>query len=148
MEELLKACRVCGPVDGPKPIVNFSRRRASRDGLSSICKACESVAHKKYYSKKRAKFVHKRSKLRLNYGLSIEEFDRMYDEQGGACAICGRTEVKLVVDHDHETGQYRKLLCNGCNHGLGRFKDSIALLMSAINYLVEHGHTKSTETER
>jgi formate dehydrogenase maturation protein FdhE len=141
VEEITKICRVCGP----KPIVMFSKRKASRDGLSSICKTCESASHKKYYASKRAKSVHRKSKLKLNYGLTIEEFDRMFKEQQGACAICGRTDVALVVDHNHTTGRVRGLLCSGCNHGLGRFKDNIVLLISAMDYLVKYGHSRTTE---
>ena len=69
----------------------------------------------------------------------------MYQEQTGECAICGETialfsekgsDVQIAfVDHDHETGEVRGLLCRGCNYGLGNFKDSEERLISAIKYL-------------
>ena len=65
--------------------------------------------------------------LKINYGLSIEEYDQMFKEQNGRCKICGRhrTEQKneLSVDHNHITGQVRGLLCARCNVGLGFFEN-------------------------
>jgi len=70
------------------------------------------------------------------YGLNLEEYDDMLEEQSNNCAICSRhiTELNrpLVVDHDHNT---RVLLCNNCNIGLGMFRDNQKTLLSAINYL-------------
>jgi hypothetical protein len=83
----------------------------------------------------------------LNYGLTIEEFNKMYEDQGGSCAICQRTDRPLVVDHDHKTGKKRALLCNGCNHGLGRFADDPALLRKAADYVEEHGHDEINREE-
>lgn len=76
------------------------------------------------------------------YGLSIIDFDQKVKEQNNCCAICG-TEFLGVghktnaprVDHDHKTGQVRKLLCGLCNTGLGKFKDDEALLQKASDYL-------------
>jgi len=74
--------------------------------------------------------------------------DKLYQEllaaQDGRCAICGATRghrsrydkvCRLAVDHDHRTGKVRGLLCNNCNRGLGRFKESIKNLESAVRYL-------------
>lgn len=81
--------------------------------------------------------------LRSNYGLTVERYDEMLAQQGGLCAICAnppkpdgnRAASRLVVDHDHETGQVRRLLCNNCNRALGYFGDDIATLTSALHYL-------------
>ena len=61
----------------------------------------------------------------------------MLTEQGGACGICGEAPTirALHVDHDHETGQVRGLLCQPCNHGLGNFKDDLNRLAGAMRYL-------------
>ena len=69
------------------------------------------------------------------YGLAPGAYDSMYAAQGGACAICGDSSSKLVVDHDHDTGDIRGLLCGLCNSGLGYFKDNVSSLMGAIKYL-------------
>lgn len=78
----------------------------------------------------------RRSKLKMKYGISLEEYDRVFEEQGGRCAICGETsDSYLVVDHDHLTKEIRGLLCNFCNIGLGIFKDNIDLFKKVIEYL-------------
>lgn len=77
--------------------------------------------------------------LRSRYGISAEDFDTMAEKQGGECAICRDTPEKLFVDHCHDTGQVRGLLCNRCNLGLGKFRDDPALLEAALEYLrVQH----------
>ena len=83
-----------------------------------------------------------RSHLKSRYGITLEEYEAMLTEQGGVCAICGlpendRYKRRLSVDHDHETGAIRGLLCHMCNTGLGKFTDSSELLTSAANYLIE-----------
>jgi len=63
----------------------------------------------------------------------------MYAEQRGSCAICGKGEAEngkaLAVDHDHESGVVRGLLCDHCNLALGRFQDSPEILRRALDYL-------------
>lgn len=81
--------------------------------------------------------------LMRNYGIDLKEFDIMKQEQDNGCAICGRrflsTEPKnACVDHDHETGEVRGILCFRCNSGLGMFRDDIKLLARAIVYLESH----------
>lgn len=79
-----------------------------------------------------------------NYGITQEEYEELKAQQGDVCAICGQPEVRvhkgikvdLCVDHDHETGKVRGLLCARCNHGLGNFKDSPENLSNAIDYLM------------
>jgi hypothetical protein len=72
------------------------------------------------------------------YGISTEEYERLYDLQLGRCGICltPLTETKKIhVDHHHETGVVRGLLCNLCNPGLGFFQDDIHILERAVAYL-------------
>lgn len=76
------------------------------------------------------------------YGLTPSQFEQMLRDQDGKCAICGNTFVKAKephVDHDHESGRVRELLCCRCNPMLGHAKDSIATLRAAIAYLQRHG---------
>lgn len=77
--------------------------------------------------------------LRVRYGLTLEQYNNMVEAQGGRCAICGTEEPgagrnHLFIDHCHETGVIRGLLCHHCNVGLGRFKN-VSILQAAINYL-------------
>ena len=79
-----------------------------------------------------------KSKRRTRYGLSPNEFDRLTEAQGGGCAVCGSPESgerNLSVDHNHETGEVRGILCRNCNTGLGCFGDSPELMLEAIAYL-------------
>lgn len=68
------------------------------------------------------------------YGLSLNTFARMFVAQGGTCRIC-HSDPPLVIDHDHDTGKVRGLLCGRCNSGLGFFRDDPLLLREAIRYL-------------
>lgn len=78
------------------------------------------------------------------YGLSLVEYGKMHDAQGGKCAICNEWETarsntgyvkNLAVDHCHTTGEVRGLLCNRCNVGIGYLNDDVVRLHSAIKYL-------------
>jgi hypothetical protein len=80
--------------------------------------------------------------LRRSYGISVDQYESMEILQLGCCAICGTTEVgghakRLHVDHCHETGQVRGLLCNGCNLGLGYFREDENALANAVWYLAK-----------
>ena len=79
--------------------------------------------------------------LQKRYGISEQDYDAILESQDGVCAICGRAErakrLSLAVDHDHETGQIRGLLCNSCNTALGKFQDDPEVIESAIRYLVK-----------
>ena len=87
---------------------------------------------------------HRRRHLRYKYGLTIEAYEARLASQGGLCAICRRPEMalgnngetkRMAVDHDHDTGRVRGLLCSRCNPGLGYFLSSTELLESALAYL-------------
>lgn len=132
--EGMNYCAVC---DQYKDVSLFYKNKNTLTGLQCHCKECAGKRDEKYKDKKTASCWQRR------YGISVEEYQRLFDEQNGVCAICGQPETKiykgtmarLAVDHDHETGTIRGLLCNGCNTGLGHFKDNPKLLEGAINYL-------------
>lgn len=83
--------------------------------------------------------------LRKKYGIKHTDYERMLEEQGGVCAICGtddpgghggRRGTKFFhIDHCHTTGAVRGLLCQRCNNGLGCFSDDVVLMHGAIGYL-------------
>ena len=86
-------------------------------------------------------------RLQTQYGLTPLDYAEMLDAQNGLCAICGEPETtrhktgtvrQLSVDHNHETGKVRELLCHNCNCGIGRFKDDIEKLREAVAYLERH----------
>ncbi len=72
--------------------------------------------------------------MKQRYGIGADEFDGLVRLQGGVCAICGRPDPEHV-DHSHETGEVRGILCFNCNGGLGQFRDSIDALIAAAAYL-------------
>ncbi len=83
-------------------------------------------------------------KLRTKFGITLEQFYEMAEKQNGVCAICGRApeEIpgmhqggKLYVDHNHDTGVVRGLLCNNCNAGIGYLGDDVSRVRSAVHYL-------------
>jgi len=78
------------------------------------------------------------------YGITLEDYDAMLEKQGGCCAICKSETSKrndyFMVDHDHETGAVRGLLCSPCNSAIGLLGDNISTLQNAINYLSTHTH--------
>lgn len=79
----------------------------------------------------------------MSYGLTAERYREMLAAQRDSCAICLTRPVRrfeLVIDHNHETGEVRGLLCSACNTALGFFKDSPGRLAAALDYLRERGH--------
>ena len=82
-----------------------------------------------------------RSHLMKKYHLSKEDFSALLESQGGVCKICKTNNPgwhgRFCVDHNHETGNIRGLLCNNCNVILGHSKDDTEILESAIAYLME-----------
>lgn len=73
--------------------------------------------------------------LKTRYGISLEDYNGLLKSQSSRCLICNQKDSNLHVDHDHESGKVRGLLCKTCNLGLGYFKDDTDLLENAIDYL-------------
>ena len=135
---MIKVCSKCGT---EKPLEDFYRNVARRGGRSYQCKECELSAKKERYSPEENANI----KLKSNYGITLEDYDRMLEDQGGCCKVCGTSEPgsgkgRFAVDHNHNTGKIRGLLCSHCNTGLGKFKDSPDLLEAAKEYLLEEGY--------
>ncbi len=80
--------------------------------------------------------------LKSSYGITLDDYNKMFSNQNGCCLICGVHQSKLSkslnVDHCHSSNKIRGLLCNICNQGLGLFKDNIGNLYKAIDYLKKH----------
>jgi hypothetical protein len=76
--------------------------------------------------------------LKRMYGLSLEEFERLNQKQNNCCAVCSRSPSelgRLYVDHCHQSGKIRGLLCQKCNSGLGLLGDTREALQKALKYI-------------
>lgn len=80
--------------------------------------------------------------IKSKFGITIDEYQRLLENQNGQCAICGYKEPqgatrhdRLYVDHNHDSGAIRGLLCMHCNAGIGHFKENLTILKNAIQYL-------------
>lgn len=131
-----------------------TNERSARETLQSyhhlkkgkICPTCRKKnisggVYHKACNKKRAKYGDQNKKknwvLEKLYGITFEHYSEILKKQDNKCAICCGTSGKrsLSVDHDHKTGKIRGLLCDNCNHGIGKFQDNIELLEEVIKYL-------------
>jgi hypothetical protein len=141
--------RECGKCREVKPYAEFSPR-GERDGVKvykSTCKSCCAAHARAWFhaNKEQHRITRHAHNLRAAYGLSVEKYAAMLAAQGGVCAICGLDEpnahgrtgakFRLSVDHCHESGRIRGLLCQKCNRAIGLLGDDIDLLRRAITYL-------------
>ncbi len=113
-----KLCRTCGEV---KPHSEWHRNASASDGLSTRCKACRAVQGRQGH-------------LKRQYGLTEAERGRLIAAQGGVCCIC-LSAPPGHVDHCHETGRVRGVLCFSCNAALGQFKDRPDAIRRAAAYV-------------
>lgn len=116
----LKHCTECGE---EKPLSEFSICNSQRKNpYKNYCKRCD----------------REKSMIR-NYGIGYAEYNELFEEQAGECAICGAhqndLDRPLYIDHDHDTGDVRGLLCMKCNSALGLFQDDASNLQRAVKYL-------------
>ena len=124
-----------GQLDGLFKLLPNRSRKAINDKLSrlGICKLKGKQKSARAY------------KLKFKYGLTIEEYDEMFKRQNGLCAVCGKPETfchqdtkvptRLSVDHSHDTGKVRGLLCRKCNQLIGFADDNTNILLNAMTYL-------------
>jgi hypothetical protein len=158
----VKCCKKCGE---SKPLSEYYRATGMKDGHRSECKDCHKAKQQIWYQanrehsiaqvkrwqqenkehlhayrreyRQRRKAEERDAYLRRTFGISQADYETLLAKQGGGCAICGKPpgNTALHVDHDHETGKVRGLLCVGCNNALGQFHDDPHLLHRAIDYV-------------
>lgn len=144
-----KTCNACGAT---KPLEMFSLssssgKRSPKPIYRSSCKTCQAAQAMEWFHNNRARADANawRNNLQKLYGLTPEDYQKMLAAQGGVCAICGKdeptehgrtgTKFRLGVDHCHDSGRVRGLLCQRCNRAIGLLDDDPALLQRAITYL-------------
>jgi hypothetical protein len=143
LEEGKKFCPRCREIKDIK--TEFSTMKV-RSGIASHCKLCTTALAKsapsanperkrKYYGKYKTR--QRDVYLKNKFGISLVQYNDMYQVQKGRCAVC-RNKQKgkvLAVDHDHKTGRVRALLCSLCNFAVGAIKDSPELALKMAEYL-------------
>jgi hypothetical protein len=134
--------KVCSTCKINKPLTEYHKRNNRPCGVKSKCKEC----YKKYPKKlKRREGYEREYDLFKMYGLTVASYNEILASQNNRCAICNRTAAEsmagrkkhLCVDHCHDTGQIRGLLCDPCNRAIGLLKEDISIIGNAINYLTK-----------
>ena len=145
MDVITKICKQCGE---EKPLSEMEKCKKSKDGTRKTCMVCK---RKRYFKSRsnnveRQKQNQRKSHLMNRYKITLEEYDAMVIKQDNKCGICGRegnshsNTRHLDVDHCHNTGLIRGLLCNRCNQSMGKVKDNPELLMLMYKWLTQGGY--------
>ena len=133
-----KNCTKCG-TEYPDTAKYFYRGKTSKNGLLGVCKVCNNKRTVAYYQTDKGKLVSRKAQLKVVYGITTKDWDEMYSRQRGCCAICeihqSKLKRRLQVDHNHNTGKVRGLLCPRCNVKLVVIEDKEFLEKSKI-YLI------------
>ncbi|WP_424870631.1 endonuclease VII domain-containing protein [Streptomyces sp. SAI-229] len=119
--EVPEGYKLCLKCDEVKPWSEWHRNATASDGLSTRCKACRAAEGRAGH-------------LKRQYGITEAESDELIASQGGICCICLAAPAKHV-DHCHETGRVRGVLCFSCNAALGQFKDRPDAIRRAAAYV-------------
>ena len=146
----MKICSTCGL---EKDLNEYFNSKASKDGKGYRCKSCDTLARKSFRLKHRERHLkaQRERNWKHKYSIDRQDFEKMWSDQNGLCAIClvALTNIELdndpknksntaCVDHCHSTGKVRALLCARCNKGIGLFDDETEKVKSAYEYLVFH----------
>jgi hypothetical protein len=146
-----KCCSLCKKT---KKAEEFSETFRTVDGLHSRCKSCINNIARERYKEDPVKLseINRRAKYKAKYGLTVDDYDVLFAKQGGKCALCGidntgRENAKhFAIDHCHDTGVIRGLLCSPCNTALGLMKDNVDTMYNAIGYVLESRDEWLTQT--
>jgi hypothetical protein len=138
-----KKCSSCGEI---LPTTDFYRDSTTKDGFQYACKNCRKKAYGHRDTERYRDLTPDERKdmvLKRDFGIGLNDYHQLLEDQGGGCAICGTKEIKGKgsyhhIDHCHETGVIRGVLCHHCNTGLGAFSDNVHLFSKAIDYLIKH----------
>lgn len=128
--------KICCKCKIEKPFSEYHKRSNRPCGHRSRCKECCKV-----YKTKRRDGYRREYELMKSYSMTIDDYNKMLNLQDGRCKICGsdsqdmKRKKFLCVDHNHETGKVRGLLCDKCNRGIGLLNDDIETLKNAVKYL-------------
>ena len=134
----MRKCRTCGVEKELEEFYKSGRKGRPPEERHTECKECAKSRVKRNHCPIRARS----NELRRNYGITLEDYDRMLQDQGGACMVCLTTAEsqrygRLHIDHDHETGEVRGLLCHHCNTALGLLNEDVSRMAAMIAYITK-----------
>lgn len=112
-----------------------------RDGSRSVDRCLDCNNDRQREARRKDPNKTRSSRLKSTYGISLEEWNKKFEEQNRSCAICfSKTpnDKQWHTDHNHETGQIRDILCSRCNHVLGHARENPMILLDAFGYLCRH----------
>lgn len=132
----MKIWKTCCECKQNKPVVEFYRHKKTLDGLQSQCKEC-GRARQQARSPEEKRRKHRQDVTRRCGLRDQEHYLQVLESQKGVCAICQEPMKVPQIDHNHDSGKFRGLLCVRCNTGLGKFKDSPGLIQKALSYLLD-----------
>lgn len=140
---MIRTCKKCRK---EKSLEDFTANKLCKFGREHSCKEC-TITRQGAWEHLRPE-SHLNSYLKYRHGLTKKDYDALYMKQQGRCAICNNYETartktltdtkRLCVDHDHNTGAIRELLCTLCNTSLGALKEDISRLEAMIEYIKKH----------
>jgi nitrate/TMAO reductase-like tetraheme cytochrome c subunit len=138
---ICEECRYLRLISKRKRLYNIDPEKFKQNSKNYRDNNKEKLKETRNLIDKKTKTQITRKKYLLNtlYNISSDEYDRMFENQNGACNICKRHQSNfkkaLSADHDHNTGRVRGLLCDLCNRGIGFLKDNILFLENAIRHI-------------
>ena len=140
------ATKVCTKCKKKKSIPEFHKSKSTKDGFSCWCADCRRQGQRDWYKKypEKAKAKERRLRIKREYGITIEQYNEMFNQQQGCCAICGKhlielNQASLCIDHNHKTSKVRRLLCYSCNFFVGIYETNFSGLQKEIvKYLKEY----------
>lgn len=142
-DQCVRVCSRC-KVEQPQSEFYFNQKKQIFNSWCKSCLAVDERNRRQARSQEDREQLYRKQNLRVKFGITPAQYDKMFDTQKGLCAICGEPETakdpyrgikRLAVDHNHETNKIRALLCSRCNTGIGNLKHDIGRLNKAILYL-------------
>jgi hypothetical protein len=143
--------KTCSSCKQEKAVALFYNYSKSKDGKFNQCKTCQKESVRKYKNKMGKAYYERERyyKWKSYYGLSEEEYKNILDGQGGSCAICGENihleennGKRSAIDHCHNSGEVRGILCSNCNRGIGFLGDNSKVVKKALDYLLKFENKK------
>ena len=133
----MKLCKRCGE---EKDLSEFYRYQKSPDGRQFYCKKCLGDEQKSWHQRnpEKARLKQRINNLKVRFGLTIQEYNELGESQGWKCAICGNAGIErnpLCIDHCHDSGKVRGLLCRQCNQALGLIKENVTSAKALVEYI-------------